>query len=55
MSGVAERAGWARADAHFLAERFHRAEQVAEKVVFVVEEFPQGLKPQRIFNVLRHD
>jgi hypothetical protein len=30
-------------------------EEDAEKVVFALEKFSQGLKPGRIFNVLRHD
>jgi hypothetical protein len=31
------------------------AKEAAEKVIFAAEEKPQGLKPYRIFNVLRHD
>jgi hypothetical protein len=31
------------------------AEEAAEKVGFVVEKNPQGLKPDRIFSVARHD
>jgi uncharacterized protein YjiK len=31
------------------------AEEAAEKVIFAAEEKPQGLKPYRIFSVLRHD
>jgi hypothetical protein len=30
-------------------------EEAAEKVIFAAEEKPQGLKPYRIFSVLRHD
>ena len=30
-------------------------EEAAEKVIFVIDKEPQGLKPCLIFNVLRHD
>jgi hypothetical protein len=30
-------------------------EEAAEKVIFPVENELQGLKPHRIFNILRHD
>jgi hypothetical protein len=30
-------------------------EEAAEKVIFAAKEEPQGLKPDRILNVIRHD
>jgi hypothetical protein len=39
---------------HLYLARNGTTKEAAEKVIFAAEK-PQGLKPYRIFNVLRHD
>src|SRR5271166_793283 len=39
----------------YRGDTFRAVYQAAAKLIFAAEKEPQGLKPRRIFNVLRHD